>query len=86
MACTCISELTAQVKERYGPDAYLETVFTINMSSGESFGEKPKPLALRYPKTKADGTPSERYAKANIYFSFCPFCGKPYDEPEQATS
>lgn len=79
--CNCIAEIDARVKERYGSDAYLETVYMMNTSTGKSLGERPKPLLLRYPKLKVDGTPSERFMKANIYFRFCPFCGLSYDDP-----
>ncbi len=80
--CDCISELDARVKDHYGSDAYLETVHTMNMKTFELLGEKPKPLVIRYPIKKKDGTFSERYAKANIYFRFCPFCSASYDDPE----
>ncbi len=81
MMCNCIAEIDARVKERYGSDAYLETVYAMNTRTFEPLGEKPKPLVIRYPHLKKDGTPSERFMKANIYFCFCPFCGVPYDEP-----
>lgn len=83
MACACIDDLTANARERYGPDAYLETVHILGPGF-ELRGERPKPLTLRYPKTKVDGTPSARLEKAHIHFAYCPFCGVRYVPESEA--
>lgn len=80
MACNCLAELDRKVKDHYGPDAYLETVTAINTRTFEPLGERCKPLTIRFPHTKRDGTQTERFLKASIASVYCPFCGTCYQD------
>ncbi len=95
--CTCIADVTKKVTDHVKKelDKNNEAVSLVNDGElGHAALIFSSPMAiklhsiheLRYTFQKRDGSRStEKVKKTNVMFSFCPFCGVPYDDSNKKT-
>ena len=74
--CNCIETMEKLISEKTGdPDAYLGVSYNpLDLS------EKPTGMYAMYREKKKDGTFKERETRIGIVPTYCPFCGKKYDD------
>jgi hypothetical protein len=75
--------LQKKLIERTGdPELKLDVSFMMRDIDGKLGVEtaKPQPLRFSYRKKKKTGEFYTKLTKSFVSFSFCPFCGREYDE------
>lgn len=75
--CDCLDNLERMLLKKFGAgsDVKIECSPCLNFDSGEiyfSLGQIP----VSYRSKKTDGSFSRMRKKSQVYFSFCPMCGK----------
>lgn len=77
MLCNCIEDTEKLIIEKTGdPEAYMHVYYAL----GEKTTIKPAGMHLFYHEKKKDGTFKQSESKIAIVPTFCPFCGKKYEE------
>lgn len=79
MSCNCIDEVGEAIEKKYGEYEFTNLEIGIDLKTG---GEKVWPPCIQYsyhPK-KTNGKPSKKTIKGYIGYSYCPICGKKYEE------
>jgi len=76
MACKCIYEIEAELKERYAKNKDIEEVL------GAVKQELYSPVVIEHTYKNRKGEPKTKKSKANMAYKYCPFCGVPYNEEE----
>lgn len=95
--CTCVADVTKKVtdhvkKELERNNAKIELKDDGELGHAALIFSSPMAIKLhsvhelRYTFQKRDGSRStEKVKKTNVMFSFCPFCGAPYDDSNKKT-
>ena len=79
MACDCIKKIGDKIREKYGNNAYVNT--TLMFDGIERFD-----LTGTYRNKNRKGELEKKERKLHLYATFCPICGKPYDEKKEDTA
>lgn len=92
MTCNCKTELQAKLLERFKETEPEAQDHCIEIQGYAFIFGKTVTLKLATPVhftgkylVKKTGLLKEKTTKQNLIFTFCPFCGVRYDEPEQET-
>ena len=74
MACDCIKNIEEKLKSQYGETACVNKGY---MSDGTV-----RVVAEGlYHKAKRNGGHEQKWTEVSLLATYCPFCGKPYEEP-----
>lgn len=73
MSCGCVDDLEKLLIEKYG-DGYLDTTLPVNRSSCEAI------TRFTYHRRKKGGGGEVRERTVPVIATYCPFCGKKYEE------
>jgi len=90
MACKCIYEIEAELKERYAKNKDIEEVLGAKLQNtalmfsdgGAVKQELYSPVVIEHTYKNRKGEPKTKKSKANMAYKYCPFCGVPYNEEE----
>ena len=75
--CECIKKLKEALSKDF-KSVELDTVSSINFKTGKTISYAGR-LKYSYIGSKIDGTPKKKKAEGYLIFSYCPFCGEPYE-------
>lgn len=76
MACNCINNIEERLKAQYGETACVNKGY---MSDGTIRAI----VEGLYHKTKRNGDHEQKWTEINLLATYCPFCGKPYEEKKK---
>ena len=77
MACNCFETVNEKLQEKLeDPTGSLNCVHQL---IDNKFVTKPA-VTFVYNKKKPDGSRQQKRTEIEVTYSFCPFCGKNYDE------
>ena len=85
MNCDCLDRFQVALNEKFGKDTdphFIGLKTTINPKTGE-LGVSLDPLWFKRRTRKKNGTPSQKWVKSYIAFTYCPFCGKPVNAKKE---
>ena len=73
MACNCIKDIEEKLKAQYGETACVNKGY---MSDGTIRAL----VEGLYHKAKRNGGHEQKWTEVSLLATYCPFCGKPYEE------
>lgn len=80
MSCKCMEEIKEQLTREFKQEInFINDASCLNCKTGK-VSWSPGTLEFEYHKIKSNGTFHKKKSKMNIYYSYCPFCGKEYKE------
>ncbi len=80
MNCNCIQEITEKLEEKgyFNPDFSSFYSEVLNFTTGKSSATMYVPI--KGCRKKGNGEISKQKNTVNLFFTFCPFCGKEIQE------
>lgn len=71
MACNCLNEKNAFLKDKINPTAFVQNL---------PYAKDRVMITGKFHKINKDGTQNRKWEEIYLFPKFCPFCGKPYEE------
>lgn len=76
MACNCINNIEEKLKTQYGGTACVNKGYMRD-------GTIRAIVEGLYHKTKRNGDHEQKWTAVSLLATYCPFCGKPYEEKKK---
>ena len=76
MACNCIKDIEEKLKAQYGETACVNKGYMCD-------GTIRAAVEGLYHKTKRNGDHEQKWTEVGLLATYCPFCGKPYEEKKK---
>ena len=77
MSCNCITELKERLNKKYDSEIELTNMeYKLFMEGGDFWPS----LLFKYHPKNTDGSKSKKWNTSRVFPSYCPVCGKKYDD------